>query len=121
MIALITEQDLLSAIAECQGERDPNANTCIKLAAYYTIYNQLFGKELVGNANKLPEQVNQQYSALPAQPIDPPIIQYNSDTEFAQAVNGMPVNVVLSVFDDLMSTLWALYPRLYRDVMQSIQ
>ena len=38
---MITEQDLLSAIAECQGERNPNANTCIKLAAYYTILDNI--------------------------------------------------------------------------------
>ena len=38
---MITEKDLMEAIAECQGQRNPNANTCIKLAAYYTILNNL--------------------------------------------------------------------------------
>ena len=42
---MITEKDLQDAIAECQGERKPNANTCIKLAAYFTIYDHLFPKE----------------------------------------------------------------------------
>ena len=41
---MITEKDLLEAIAECQGERNPNANTCIKLAAYYTILDHLSDK-----------------------------------------------------------------------------
>ena len=45
---MITEKDLQEAIAECQGERNPNANTCIKLAAFYTIRNELFG-----NSDKL--------------------------------------------------------------------
>lgn len=112
---MITEQDLISAIAECQGEREPNANTCIKLAAYYTIYNQLYGKSV---SYKPPEQAL--YSAS-ARPIDQPTIQLNSDTEFAQAVNGMPVNDVISVFDELMEALMALYPRLYRNVMQKLQ
>ena len=42
---MITEKDLQEAIAECQGQRNPNANTCIKLAAFYTIRRELFGEE----------------------------------------------------------------------------
>ena len=118
MIALITEQDLLSAIAECQGEREPNANTCIKLAAYYTIYNQLFGKP---DISYKPPEVSQMYSALPAKPIEQPTIQTNSDTEFLQAVNGMPVDDFISLFDELMSSLWVINPRLYRQVMNRVQ
>ena len=34
---MITRRDLLEAIDKCQGQKNPNANTCIKLAAYYTI------------------------------------------------------------------------------------
>ena len=32
---MITERDLIEAIAECEGERDPTAYTCLKLAAFY--------------------------------------------------------------------------------------
>ena len=42
---MITEQDLREAIAECQGQRNPNANTCIKLAAYYTILQNMTEKK----------------------------------------------------------------------------
>ena len=118
---MITEQDLLSAIAECQGERDPNANTCIKLAAYYTIYNQLYGKtkqvqiQPVGNSDKFT-----QYSTMPVQPIGH-TIQYNSDTEFIQAIKDKPIDDVLCIIDELMSTLWAVNPRLYRRVMQRLE
>ena len=41
---MITEKDLQEAIAECQGQRNPNASTCIKLAAFLTIQKELFGK-----------------------------------------------------------------------------
>ena len=41
---MITERDLQEAIAECNGERNPNANTCIKLAAFLTIQKEMFGK-----------------------------------------------------------------------------
>ena len=40
---MITVDELKAAIAEMQGERNPNAQTCIKLAAYYTILNELQG------------------------------------------------------------------------------
>lgn len=116
---MITEQDLNEAIAECQGERHPNANTCIKLAAYFTIYNQLFGNFDKLKTRQMPD-ISQMYSALPAQPIGQSI-KYNSDTEFARTIRGMTVEEVMSVFDELMSTLWALYPQLYHDVMQKLQ
>ncbi len=43
---MITEHDLQEAIAECQGKRNPDANTCIKLAAFYTIKEHLFPKNI---------------------------------------------------------------------------
>ena len=43
---MITERDLLEAIAECEGTPKPNANTCVKLAAYYTILNNMRGEEI---------------------------------------------------------------------------
>ena len=42
---MITEKDLRAAIAECQGARNPNASTCIKLAAFYTILNNLYPEQ----------------------------------------------------------------------------
>ena len=41
---MITEKDLQEAIAEGQGQRNPNANTCIKLAAFLTIRKEMFGE-----------------------------------------------------------------------------
>ena len=55
---MITLDDLEAAIAECEGERNPNANTCIKLAAYYTILNEKQGKPPVYS-----------YSAEPVSPV----------------------------------------------------
>lgn len=103
---MITERDLEQAIAECQGERYPNANTCIKLAAYYTIRNELFGK---------PEQ-------LPAYSYSVgPTIEYSSDTEFSQIITGKAPESVWPVIDELMSTVQVLMPRLYDGVMRRLQ
>lgn len=38
---MITERDILEAIEECQSTPNPNANTCIRLAAFYTILDHL--------------------------------------------------------------------------------
>lgn len=40
---MIKLEDLEEAIAECQGQRNPNADTCIKLAAFYTIKRKCLG------------------------------------------------------------------------------
>ena len=76
---MIRREDLDAAIAECIGERDPNANTCIKLAAFYTIRNELYPQEAA-----IPEY---SYAAEPVT-ADPQKAHINSDTEFAQAVRG---------------------------------
>ena len=41
---MIREEDVREAIAEMQGQKNPNANTCIKLAAYYIIQDHISEK-----------------------------------------------------------------------------
>lgn len=109
---MITEKDLQEAIAECQGERNPNANTCIKLAAFYTIKNELFGKN-----DKFEEVVpSYSYSGQPENVID-----YDSGSEFSNLINGRPQKAVLDVMDELMETLQAINPRLYAGVLRRLQ
>ena len=107
---MITQQDLKQAIAECQGERNPNANTCIKLAAFLTIQRELYGDD---------EKIEHpSYSYAPA-PIRN-IIEIDSGSEFAQAVNGMEVDDFLPVIDELMGTLQIIQPRLYNAVLERL-
>ena len=73
-MAVITKHDLEAAIAECQGKRNPDAKTCIMLAAFYTIRREMYGEEK--------EAV---YSYAPA-PVE--TVQLESGTDFAKAVNG---------------------------------
>ena len=105
---MITEQDLQEAIAECQGQRNPNANTCIKLAAYYTILNELQGKPDTSG-----------YSSAPAPSVSE-TVDYYSDTEFGQLVQDKPIKDVMSVMDELISVLSAIQPRLYNGVMRKL-
>lgn len=106
---MITEQDLRAAIAECQGERNPNANTCIKLAAYYTILNELQGKPDTSG-----------YSSAPAPEPVKETVDYYSETEFGQIVQEKSIVSILEVVDELISVLSAIQPRLYNGVMRKL-
>ena len=104
---MITEKDLESAIAECQGRKNPDAKTCIMLAAFYTIKNEMFG-----------EGKKDEYSFASAPVRD--TIQIDSESEFARAVNGRDQKDIMPVIDDLMLTIEIVQPRLYRAVMQRL-
>ena len=109
---MITEHDLAEAIAECEGQRDPNANTCVKLAAFYTIRDRMYP-----NTEKKDYTPNTQvYSYAES----PSANKLNSNTEFAQVVSEMEVNEVLKVMDELMETLKVLQPRLYNGVISKL-
>lgn len=104
---MITEKDLQEAIAECKGQRNPNANTCIKLAAYYTIYDHLFPKDA-------PDVPDIRISGAS------PSIFYDGESDFAKAIRGKDVNDIMPVMDELMVTLQAMHPRLYDGVMRKL-
>lgn len=94
---MIKESELIDAIADCHGTRNPNANTCIKLASYYTILDHI---------SKVSEPYEKGYS------YDPPD-EYASDTEFGRAIRGMETKHVLATIDELMETLRIFQPVLY--------
>lgn len=101
---MIREQDLLDAIAECQGERNPNANTCIKLAAYYTILNNI------------QREIEPTYSFDSG-----PGIRYDSGTEFSDIIQDRNMEDLLPIIDDLMTTIQVLVPRLYRATIDKLK
>lgn len=105
---MITEKDLQEAIAECEGQRNPNANTCIKLAAFYTIREHMFGK--------VEPRQEEQYS-FSAQS---DAVAYESDSEFAKAIQGKDSAEAWALMDELMSTLQIVQPRLYDSVIRKL-
>ena len=112
---MITEHDLQEAIAECQGQRNPSASTCIKLAAFYTIKKELFGEDK--QAGQLP---GYSFSPAPASTADP-MIQNDSDSEFARAIDGRPQKEIWPLMDEMMDTIHAIHPRLYNAVMDRLR
>ena len=107
---MITEQDLREAIAECEGQRNPGANTCLKLAAFYTIKDHLFPTK------EQPATRQEAYSFAAA----PETAHANSESEFLRAMNGRNVHDVLPLLDELMTTLSVINPRLYAGVLRKL-
>lgn len=113
---MITEQDLQEAIAECEGQRNPSSNTCLKLAAFYTIRDKMYPtkKEEANGSNEL-----MLYSTQ-ASPIIDKKVEYESKTEFGKVILGMNEKEFISVMDELMTTLKILSPKLYDGVMRKL-
>lgn len=116
---MITRQDLLEAIAECQGTRSPNANTAIKLAAFYTILDHI---EESGKVEI--EAVNKNRSSFVGYSLSDsgtPIIRYDGTSEFAQVIDGKRQEDVWPVMDELMAIVKSMNERLYSGVMRKLQ
>ena len=101
---MINEDELNRAIAECQGQRHPTANTCIKLAAYLTIKDALFKEE----------ELSYSYRA-------DPVRRYKSDTEFFRIAEKTDSEHVMAVMDQLMDVLKSTQPRLYDRTIRRMQ
>ena len=106
---MITMHDLEEAIAECQGQPHPNANTCIKLAAYYIIKDYMIdSKNGISNDYSFNSKFVEQK------------INYDSGTPFSNIIKDKSIDEVLEIMDDLMTTLQVINPRLYDSVMRKL-
>lgn len=93
---MITRKDLIEAIEKCQGQKNPNANTCVKLAAYYTILDHT------------PEDESElSFTNRPS-------------SEFMSILNTKKMDDVLIVIDDLMENLQGVNPKLYYETMEKL-
>ena len=92
---MITRKDLLEAIEKCQGQKNPNANTCIKLAAYYTILDHT------------PDDPGYSYASEPL-------------SEFMILSRKRNSNDVMLIMDDLMEELQSVNPQLYYKIMERL-
>ena len=108
---MITHEDVQAAIAECEGLRRPNANTCLKLAALYTIQDHMQTK------TKEPQR-NTGYSFANQSPTK---IMYQSETEFGDIVTGKDAEDVFAILDELLTTVQVMVPRLYDAVVMKLK
>lgn len=114
---MIRKEDLIEAISECQGVRNPTANTAIKLAAFYTILDHLDDGRLTNEST----HAEHGYSLLPEPEQSGNKITYGGNTDFLKCVSGKEQADVLAVLDELMSTLRIVNKRLYDAVMRKLQ
>lgn len=110
---MIRIDDVQEAIAECEGVRNPNSSTCLKLAALYTILDHKQTKEEI-----IPMPT---YSYATEPPETSARITYQSDTEFGRIIQGQTAERVCQVMDELMTTLQGMIPRLYEGVIIKLQ
>lgn len=106
---MITEKDLREAIAECEGTRNPNSSTCVKLAAYYTILNQM--------TNQAKQEMIPAYSFASEPTYED--LPY-SDSDFSQEVMNKGIVKVFPILDELMDALLVTNPRLYHNTLDRI-
>lgn len=111
---MITEKELHEAIAECQGARNPDAKTCLKLASFYTILDHIKEEEKVPAQREI---AIPQYSYAKA----PEAMKYESETEFGEITSQLDEYTVMEMMDELMSTLSVVEPRLYASVMRKLK
>ena len=100
---MIERRELLHAIETFENSPNLNTDTCVKLAALYTIYNELYGSV---------ERVKTEVVG---------IIETDESTEFYQAIIGKELKGVLSVINELMETLQALNSRGYSGVIEKLK
>lgn len=116
---MITEKDLQEAIAECQGQRNPNANTCIKLAAFLTIQRELFGESEKTKNMKMSEQpINYSFQSADNQE---KIVDYPVDTEFGKLIDGQIAADVWNIMQELMDALQITNPKLYNFAIRKLE
>lgn len=108
---MITEHDLQEAIAECQGKRNPNANTCMMLASFLTIKDHMFPQA--------EEEPKYSYDAEP-RTVSADVIGYVSESEFGKAVNGKNVEDIMVLMDEVMGVVQVINPKLYNSILERI-
>ncbi len=89
---------------ECHAERNPDARTCKRLAALYVIL----------------DHITEQEPPAPFVYTDSGKVGIDSNSDFANAINGRDLADIWPVIDELMTVLQATNPRLYAGVMRQI-
>ena len=105
---MISRAEIEKAIEECQGNKNQDANTCMKLAAYYVLLDH------VGAYSR-----NLSQMSFASEPVDKVVCESNS--EFLEVIQGMNMHEVIAVMDDLMEAVQGLVPRLYTATIDKLK
>lgn len=101
---MIKRQELEHAIETYENSPNLNIDTCVKLAALYTIYNELF---IYAEPKPKIETIQ--------------TVETDESTEFLQVINGKHFDDVMGVMSELMETLSVINRNGYDGVIRKLQ
>lgn len=110
---MITEDALKEAILACEGDLDPNANTCRTLAALYTIQDHMY-PDAAPRTETYSGQAPRRSIALQGDARE-------AVSDFLELAYMVDPDTMLDIIDELMSTVSLLVPRLYDGVMRRLR
>ena len=116
---MITEPDIDQAILECQAEARPNAWTCMRLAAFLTIKQQMFPD--VEQLKRMEVSMPLRAASFDSGPPKAETVSYSSGTEFGRLIDGKRAADIWPIMDELMSITHDLHPQIYRAVIEKIK
>lgn len=112
---MISERDILEAIAECERDR-PTYQTCQKLATFYTVLDHLYPED---DVQYVPEA---SYAAPPAPSVDgETVVTATGESVFMRTIQGVNAQKAWDVMDELMQTVEVLHPRMYDAVIDKLR
>lgn len=109
---MLSENDLACKIAEYRCKENISENDCVKLASFLTVRDCLYPQYEE-------EQPRYSYADSEEKP-SKKTIAYKSDSEFFKLVNGMEVDDVFPIIEELMETVKVINPRLYAGVIRKL-
>ena len=110
---MIYRGELLEEIRKCQIEPVTYANVS-RMADMITVYNYLYPEETADKSHAPNE------NGAAAAPIETTAASYSGEnvSEFLHALEGIPIDNIVNLFDELMETLRVIHPGLYAGVMR---
>lgn len=109
---MIDKRELEGAIAELENARDHSPQMCQRLADLYIIREKLFEPSA---------KTDYGYSLAAAPMPEPESLESYGDSEFLIAIQGKTPASAWTVMDELMDTLKAVNPRVYKKVLSKIR
>ena len=107
---MITDKEIKEKIAEYQGKKDISTDECVKLSAFYTLKKEMFPEET--DVVEIPRYSN---ATAPDQ------FTYDSGTEFSNTIQGMNIDDILFIFDDLMKATFVYNRGLYNSTIRELK
>lgn len=116
---MLEEKYLDQAIAQNLGADDPDAWTCMRLAAQLYLKDRLYGQPV----EPAPPEPSSQDFALADAPQTPAdeIVYYSGKSEFAREIDGKRAAEIWPIMDEMMSLFAALHPDMYKRAIEVIK